>query len=98
MPGASKDPARLRALRDLFFWIGFVFVIATLSVVGLSNTSVIHHLEQRTVPLSWILAGVAVSLLFVAERCNSAATRPPLAERSEPEPGHAGAIGLLHSH
>jgi hypothetical protein len=64
---------RLLIIRDLFFWIGVAFAVASLSVVAASNVAGMSHLDRQPVPLSWALAGVAIIALMVAEQCNSAA-------------------------
>lgn len=100
MPKVSN---RSLVLRDVVFWIGVAFVVATLSVVACSNTTLMRPLERSTVPLSWILAGAAVTILFIAERLNSAATQqpPPAAAKAPPElqreTGRQVAAGLIHS-
>lgn len=92
-PGLPRDPARLRSLRSILFWIGLGFAVATLGVVASSNTTLIARLERKTVPPSWILAGAAIGVLFAAEQCNSAALaaeqEPPVPQpepQSQPEP------------
>ena len=96
----GKDPARLRVVRDLFFWIGVAMVVAALTVVALSNAPAVSRLERETVPLSWILAAAAIGALFVAERCNTAASSEAPFRPAQAEPGvsHAGPAGLAHSH
>jgi|ERR1700733_12062672 len=67
---------RLLIIRDLFFWIGVAFAVASLSVVAIGNAASISHLERQPVPVSWLLAGIAIIALMVAEQCNSAAPTP----------------------
>jgi hypothetical protein len=71
-----RELRRLLLIRDLFFWIGVVFAVASLSVVASSNTLFISQLEHRQVPLSGMLAGAAILALMVAERCNAVAPQP----------------------
>jgi hypothetical protein len=83
MSGSRKR--RLLFIRDLCFWIGAGFAMASFCVVGASNTLFVGRLEHHTVPLSWALAGIAMVALFIAESCNSAST-PPLEKPPQPKP------------
>lgn len=74
MPRSTK---RLARIRDTFFWIGVAFATAAISIVAASNTEWGSRLERQTVPVSWILAGVAIVALLVAELVNSAAVSTP---------------------
>jgi hypothetical protein len=81
MPGTRH---RLLIIRDLFFWIGVAFAVASLSVVAASNAASMSHLERQPVPVSWLLAGMAIIALMIAERCNSTAPSPNTGEPVKP--------------
>jgi hypothetical protein len=80
----ARRTEKLISIRDAFFWIGVGFATAAFCMVGASNTELGNRLEHQTVPLSWVLAGIAILALLVAERCNSAATPSPTESAKEP--------------
>ena len=92
--GQNKE--RLDMMGDLFFWLGVLFAVAAFTVVGASNTETIGRLEHGTVPLSWVLAGLAIVTLLIAEHLKSAAMNEssgtaPAREPQTPETAEPGA-------
>jgi hypothetical protein len=66
---------RFMFVRDLFFWIGVACAGASICVVCASNTSLISRFERQGAPLSWLLAGLAMISLVIAEQLHLATTR-----------------------
>ncbi len=84
----SRSADRWSSIGALFYWVGLLFAIAAFCAVGASNTLIGERLEHQTVPLSWILAGIAIVALLVCERCNSLtapAPQPDLTRPAEPQ-------------
>lgn len=92
--GQNKE--RLDMIGDLFFWLGVLFAVAAFTVVGASNTEAISRLEHGTVPLSWLLAGLAIVALMIAEyfKCaamNESSDAAPAREPQTLETAESGA-------
>ncbi len=79
----------LAFIRDLFFWIGVAAAAASICVVCAGNTLLINRLERQTVPLSWLLAGLAMVALMVAEQFHLLVppTRQTARDRTKLTPG-----------
>jgi hypothetical protein len=85
MPGKRR---RFEFVRDLFFWMGVACAAASICVVCTSNTSLISQFERQGAPLSWLLAGLAMVSLVIAEQLHLAttATRDAAREARKPVP------------
>jgi hypothetical protein len=83
MPGKRR---RFAFVRDVFFWIGVACAGASICVVCASNTSFISRFERQGAPLSWLLAGLAMVSLVIAEQLHLATTRAQEAAREARKP------------
>lgn len=85
----SRSAEKWSSIGAAFYWIGLAFAIAAFFVVGATNTEIGERLEHGTVPLSWILAGIAIVALLACERCNSLTS--PVADATAPAEPEAAA-------
>lgn len=56
------------------YWIGIFMTLACLALILASNTDLGYAFEHIRIPLSWVLAGIAVFAFVGAELCHPAVT------------------------
>jgi hypothetical protein len=67
-----RNRSRLGVIGGVFFWIGSALAAVCVVIVSASNTALIGRFERASVPLSWVVAGLAMVTLLAAECCHAA--------------------------
>jgi hypothetical protein len=58
----------------VLYWIGIFMTLACLALILASNTDLGYAFEHIRIPLSWMLAGIALFAFVAAELCHPAVT------------------------
>ncbi len=59
----------------VFFWTGVAMTLLCLGLILASNTEPFYRLDHASVPVPWILGGLAIISFVAAEHCHRAETR-----------------------
>ncbi len=69
-----------------FYWIGVATTIACFALIVAGNTELVWRFEHRSLPLSWMLAGIAVLAFLAAEFSDFIPSLPDDAEGPSSQP------------
>src|SRR5580704_17506236 len=68
----SRDRPHLRVIANIFHWIGVALALVCFGLVVAGHFPLASRSEYTRLPVSWVIAGVAIFALLLAELCNSA--------------------------
>jgi hypothetical protein len=86
----SRDRSRLRIIANVFHWIGVAAAVVCFGLIVAGHSPLASRFEYTRLPVSWVVAGLAIFALLMAELCNSAsATQQEHTKLINPEPPRA---------
>jgi hypothetical protein len=66
----------LKVIHGVFYWLGVALAVACFVIVWGGHTALLGRFEQSPIPLSWMVGGLAILALAVAEYCDPLLVTP----------------------
>ena len=71
-----NNPLVLKVIHKTSYWLGMALALVCFAMVWAGHTAFLGRFEQAPIPLSWVVGGLAILALAIAEYCDPILAAP----------------------